>query len=65
MLKRTCRFFSRLLREDDGPTTTEYAILLALIILVSFLSIQAVGVPVQGFWQDSGDNMNSAITANN
>jgi pilus assembly protein Flp/PilA len=33
----------RFLHEEDGPTAVEYAVMLALIILVCFGAIQAVG----------------------
>jgi pilus assembly protein Flp/PilA len=33
----------RFLREEDGPTAVEYAIMLALIIVVCVGAIQAVG----------------------
>ena len=38
----------RLLREDDGPTTTEYAILFALILVVVVGGVTAVGLKVNG-----------------
>ena len=33
----------RFLREEDGPTAVEYAVMLALIIVVCVGAIQAVG----------------------
>ena len=36
----------RFLREEDGPTATEYAVMLALIILVALSSIGALGSKV-------------------
>ena len=36
----------RLLRETDGPTTTEYAVLFALILVVVVTGISAVGTKV-------------------
>ena len=33
----------RFLREEDGPTAVEYAVMLALIIGVCFLAIASVG----------------------
>lgn len=33
----------RFLNSEDGPTAVEYAIMLALIVLVCILAIQAVG----------------------
>jgi len=40
------------LRQEDGPTAVEYAVMLALIIIVAFLSIQFVG-------QSTSQNFNS------
>ncbi len=34
-----CRF----VREDDGPTATEYAILLAMLVLVAVAAIRGIG----------------------
>jgi pilus assembly protein Flp/PilA len=39
-LRSACRQF---LLNEDGPTAVEYAIMLALIVLVCILAIQAVG----------------------
>ena len=33
----------RFLAEDDGPTAVEYAVMLALIIMVCFAAIQSIG----------------------
>lgn len=37
------RRFSRLLRQEDGPSATEYAILLAVIVLVAVAAIRGIG----------------------
>ena len=34
------------LREDDGPTATEYAVMLALIIMISLGAISGIGTTV-------------------
>ena len=36
----------RFLREEDGPTATEYAVMLALIIIVALGAIGALGSKV-------------------
>ena len=33
----------RLAREEDGPTAVEYAVMLALIIVVCIVAIRAIG----------------------
>jgi pilus assembly protein Flp/PilA len=37
--ERICHF----LKAEDGPTAVEYAVMLALIIIVCFLAIQILG----------------------
>ena len=48
---------ARLLREEDGPTATEYAVLLALIILVSVTVIGVIGSRMQTIY----DNIETEI----
>lgn len=42
-LKGICRRLARLGRDDDAVSAVEYAILLALIVLVSVAAIQGIG----------------------
>jgi pilus assembly protein Flp/PilA len=37
------RFVKRLLESEDGPTAVEYAVMLALIIVVCILAITTIG----------------------
>ena len=39
--------FVSFLRKEDGPTAVEYAVMLALIIVVCLTAIQAVGTNAQ------------------
>ena len=44
------RFFSKIkqfVRSEDGPPAVEYAVMLALIIIVCLAAIQAVGAQLQ------------------
>jgi pilus assembly protein Flp/PilA len=34
---------ARFLKSEDGPTAVEYAVMLALIVIVCLVSIQAIG----------------------
>jgi pilus assembly protein Flp/PilA len=43
MFVRFCRRLRRFLKADDGPTAVEYAVMMALIILVCFVAIQILG----------------------
>jgi pilus assembly protein Flp/PilA len=46
----TCRI-AEFLRSDDGPTAVEYAVMLALIIVVCFGAVQAVGTSANAKFQ--------------
>jgi len=39
LLNKVCRF----LKSEDGPTAVEYAVMLALIVIVCLVSITAIG----------------------
>jgi pilus assembly protein Flp/PilA len=38
------RFFSRLIRDDNGVTAIEYGLILALIVIGSLVAIDSVGL---------------------
>jgi len=38
------------LKSEDGPTATEYAVMLALIIVVALTAIQTLGTSVSGIF---------------
>ena len=40
------RYFRRLLVSEDGPTAVEYAVMLALIIVICLTAISSVGTQV-------------------
>jgi pilus assembly protein Flp/PilA len=46
---------------DDGPTAVEYAVMLALIILVCFVSITALVNATAGSYNDAYSKMDAAI----
>ncbi len=48
----------RFLQSEDGPTATEYAVMLALIIVVALTAIQTLGTTVTGIFGD----VNSGIS---
>jgi pilus assembly protein Flp/PilA len=47
----------RFLVSEDGPTATEYAVMLALIIIVALTAITALGTKVTGIFT----NVESAL----
>ncbi len=40
----------RFLQSEDGPTATEYAVMLALIIIVALTAITTLGSKVEGIF---------------
>lgn len=47
----------RFLRSEDGPTAVEYALMLALIVLVAMTGIVALGQSSAGSFENTGRNM--------
>ncbi len=45
----------RFLKSEDGPTAVEYAVMLALIIVVCLVAIQTVGQRANEMFEDVGD----------
>lgn len=46
------RRFKDFVRSEDGPTATEYAVMLALIIVVAIAAITTLGQSVDQTFQD-------------
>lgn len=58
------RFYSKIqkfLKSEDGPTAVEYAVMLALIVIVCLAAIQAVGTQANSTFQ----NINTSLTKAN
>jgi len=47
----------RFLVSDDGPTAVEYAVMLALIIIVCLTAVQAVGTNTNAKFQEAADGL--------
>ena len=45
----------RFLVSEDGPTAVEYAVMLALIVIVCLTAIQAIGSNANAKFQESAD----------
>lgn len=45
----------RFLQSEDGPTAVEYAVMLALIVVVCLTAIQAIGTNASAKFQQSAD----------
>ena len=50
----------RLLRDEQGATAVEYAVMLALILLATLASIVAVGNATSSSWQNTNTKMSAA-----
>lgn len=53
------RWCLNFLREQDGATAVEYAVLLALILLAIITSVQAVGAQSGGMWGGTKASLDS------
>jgi pilus assembly protein Flp/PilA len=53
----------RFLRADDGPTAVEYAVMLALIILICFAAVQSVGTQTGMSFSNSATSIGDAMGA--
>ena len=50
----------RFMKEEDGPTAVEYAVMLALIIMVCFAAIGTLGTATNAKFEEAA----SALTGN-
>lgn len=54
----------RLLRDEDAATAVEYAVMLALILLVAIGSISALGTQSGGMWGGIDNDLTAAGLGN-
>lgn len=52
----------RFLKSEDGPTAVEYAIMLALIVIVCLTAIQAIGTNASAAFTDIASDLDAART---
>ena len=50
----------RFLKSEDGPTAVEYAIMLALIVIVCLTAIQAIGTNANSAFEEIASDLDSA-----
>jgi pilus assembly protein Flp/PilA len=50
----------RFLKSEDGPTATEYAVMLALIIIVALAAITSLGTKVSGIFSTVDSSLTTA-----
>ena len=53
----------KFLKSEDGPTAVEYAVMVALIIVVSIVAIQTLGTKVKTTFEDTSTKITTATTA--
>lgn len=58
-MRRLLIHTARFLRSEDGPTAVEYAILLALVILVCLTAIRAFGTKTSSSFSKSAQSIAS------
>jgi pilus assembly protein Flp/PilA len=51
----------KLLREEEGPTAVEYAVMLALIVAVCLVSIHSMATETANSFDESAAELNSAM----
>ena len=49
----------RFLTSEDGPTAVEYAVMLALIIIVCLVAIQSIGTNASATFTNIGNSLGS------
>ncbi len=49
----------RFLTDEDGPTAVEYAVMLALVIVVCLVSVQALGSATTASFSNMADSLDS------
>lgn len=52
-----CQSVLRFLVAEDGPTAVEYAIMLAMIIMLCVAAVQVLGVNTAAQYQDMADRI--------
>ncbi|MBX3417443.1 MAG: Flp family type IVb pilin [Pirellulaceae bacterium] len=53
--------FSKLLREEDGPTSVEYCVMLAAILMVCFVTIATLGGVPGGLFSNADTLIRNAM----
>lgn len=58
-MKILAKKVQRFLVSEDGPTAVEYAVMLALIVIVCLTAIRAVGTSTNNTFQSVSDQLSS------
>ena len=63
MLRRFVRQAVNFLQNEDGPTAVEYAVMLALIIVVCLAAITVVGTNASQTFSSVGSSLNATAAS--
>ena len=61
-MKKFATKVQNFLKSEDGPTAVEYAIMLALIVIVCLTAIQAIGTNAKATFNDIATDLDGART---
>ena len=64
-MKNVITKVQKFMQSEDGPTAVEYAIMLALIVIVCLTAIQAVGTAANSAFEDVTTQLNTAGVGTN
>ena len=56
-MKKLAKKVQRFLASEDGPTAVEYAVMLALIVIVCLTAIQTIGTNANATFQSVADEL--------
>jgi Flp pilus assembly pilin Flp len=59
---RPVRFLRRLWTDEAGPTTVEYAVMLAMIVGMCIATILLCSDQMSGLWNDSADELGKVLS---
>jgi pilus assembly protein Flp/PilA len=60
LMKSLLKNVQRFLVSEDGPTAVEYAVMLALIVIVCLTAITSLGTAARDTFQEVTDSVNAA-----
>ena len=60
-MKKLITKVQKFMQAEDGPTAVEYAIMLALIVIVCIAAIQAVGTAANGAFQNIESELSNRL----
>jgi pilus assembly protein Flp/PilA len=62
-MRKICQLVAQFVKREDGPTAVEYAVMLALIIVVCIAAISALGNNANATFSSVGAAANPAAAA--